>query len=214
MKLNSNVKIPISLYRIFSRAYFHLPFMVIYLYKIGFNLITIELIMAVYGVAVFLYTKFPAKAKPSFYMPCKYVLFFSEVLKCIGLLLVVLSQNVIGICIAQIFLGFGYGVAAGYDTQIINYHIDDGGKFQARSNSFMFVSLLVAGLMGSVLFDRNICFPFIASAIADLITSIVCITLPNKPGKINKINKKETRKELSYQEKSLICMYCLTRGIF
>lgn len=213
MKLNNNVKIPISLYRIFSRAYFHLPFMVIYLYEIGFNLITIELIMAVYGLAVFLYTKFPAKAKLSFYMSCKYVLLLSEILKCIGLLLVILSQNLIGICIAQMFLGFGYGIAAGGDTQIINYHIDDGGKFQAYSNSFMFASLLVAGLVGSVLYDKNICFPFIASAIANFITSIICITLPDKPGKINKINKKEIRKKFSYQEKSLICMYCFSRGI-
>lgn len=212
-KLNKNVKIPISLYRIFSRAYFHLPFMVIYLYKIGFNLITIELIMAVYGMSVFLYTKFPPNAKPMFYLPCKYVLLLSEILKCIGMLLIVFTQNVVGICIAQIFLGFGYGVAAGCDTQIINYHIDDGGKFQARSNSFMFVSLLVAGLVGSVLFDRDIYYPFIASAIADFITIIVCVALPGEPGKISKINKRELRNKLSYQEKSLVCMYCLTRGI-
>ena len=190
MKLNSHIKSQISLYRIFSRAYFHLPFMVIYLSKIGFSLITIEIIMAVYGIAVFAYTKFPTSLKPNYRFSCKYVLLISEIFKCIGLILVVLTQSFVGICIAQIFLGFGYGIAAGCDTRIINHHIDDGGKFQSRSNSLMFAALLVAGLLGSVLFNIDIRLPFIASALADIITGIVCMTLPNDPGKMETVNKK------------------------
>lgn len=213
MKLNSHIKAQISLYRIFSRAYFHLPFMVIYLYKIGFSLITIEIIMAVYGIAVFAYTKFPTSLKPNYHFSCKYVLLISEIFKCIGLILVVLTQSFVGICIEQIFLGFGYGIAAGCDTRIINHHIDDGGKFQSRSNSLMFAALLVAGLLGSVLFNIDIRLPFIASALADVITGIVCMTLPNEPGKMETVNKKGTNAKLTYQEKSLVCTYCLTRGI-
>ena len=213
MKLNKHIKAQISLYRIFSRAYFHLPFMVIYLSKIGFNLITIEVIMAVYGLAVFAYTKSPTSLKPTYHFSCKYVLLISEVFKFIGLILVVLTQNIAGICLAQIFLGFGYGIAAGCDTRIINHHIDDGGKFQSRSNSLMFVALLVAGLFGSVLFDIDIRLPFIASALADIVTGIVCMTLPNEPGKMETVSKNRTNAKLTYQEKSLVCTYCLTRGI-
>lgn len=211
--MNNHIKVQISLYRIFSRAYFHLPFMVIYLSKIGFSLITIEIIMAIYGLAVFTYTKLPTGLKPNFHFSCKYVLLISEIFKFIGLILVVLTQNIAGISIAQIFLGFGYGIAAGCDTRIINHHIDDGGKFQSRSNSLMFAALLVAGLLGSVLFNIDIRLPFIASALADVVTGIVCMTLPNEPGKIETLSQKGTDTKLTYQEKSLVCTYCLTRGI-
>ncbi len=187
--------------------------MVIYLSKIGFSLITIEVIMAVYGLAVFTCTKLPTRLKPNFHFSCKYVLLISEIFKFMGLILIVLTQNITGICIAQVFLGFGYGIAAGCDTRIINYHIDDGGTFQSRSNSLMFAALLVAGLLGSVLFNIDIRLPFIASALADVVTGIVCMTLPNKPGKIETPNNKETNTKLNYQEKSLVCTYCLTRGI-
>lgn len=211
--MNNHIKAQISLYRIFSRAYFHLPFMVIYLSKIGFSLITIEIIMAIYGLAVFTYTKLPTGLKPNFHFSCKYVLLISEIFKFIGLILVVLTQNIAGISIAQIFLGFGYGIAAGCDTRIINHHIDDGGKFQSRSNSLMFAALLVAGLLGSILFNLDIRLPFIASALADVVTGIVCITLPNEPGKMETLSQKGADTKLTYQEKSLVCTYCLTRGI-
>lgn len=211
--MNNHIKAQISLYRIFSRAYFHLPFMVIYLSKIGFSLITIEIIMAIYGLAVFTYTKLPTGLKPNFHFSCKYVLLISEIFKFIGLILVVLTQNIAGISIAQIFLGFGYGIAAGCDTRIINHHIDDGGKFQSRSNSLMFAALLVAGLLGSVLFNIDIRLPFIASALADVVTGIVCMTLPKEPGKMETLSQKGADGKLTYQEKSLVCTYCLTRGI-
>lgn len=169
--------------------------------------------MAIYGLAVFTYTKLPTGLKPNFHFSCKYVLLISEIFKFIGLILVVLTQNIAGISIAQIFLGFGYGIAAGCDTRIINHHIDDGGKFQSRSNSLMFAALLVAGLLGSVLFNIDIRLPFIASALADVVTGIVCMTLPNEPGKIETLSQKGTDTKLTYQEKSLVCTYCLTRGI-
>lgn len=187
--------------------------MVIYLSKIGFSLITIEIIMAIYGLAVFTYTKLPTGLKPNFHFSCKYVLLISEIFKFIGLILVVLTQNIAGISIAQIFLGFGYGIAAGCDTRIINHHIDDGGKFQSRSNSLMFAALLVAGLLGSVLFNIDIRLPFIASALADVVTGIVCMTLPKEPGKMETLSQKGADGKLTYQEKSLVCTYCLTRGI-
>lgn len=211
--MNNHIKAQISLYRIFSRAYFHLPFMVIYLSNIGFSLITIEIIMAIYGLAVFTYTKLPTGLKPNFHFSCKYVLLISEIFKFLGLILVVLTQNIAGISIAQIFLGFGYGIAAGCDTRIINHHIDDGGKFQSRSNSLMFAALLVAGLLGSVLFNIDIRLPFIASALADVVTGIVCMTLPKEPGKMETLSQKGADGKLTYQEKSLVCTYCLTRGI-
>ena len=213
MQLNKRIKTCLSLYRIFSRAYFHLPFLVIYLYELGFDLITIEIIMAIYGLAVFVYTKLPINMKPSTFLSCRYTLLLSEVLKCVGLLLIIITQNFAGICFSQLLLGLGYGISAGGDTRMINHHIDDGGKFQAQSNSLMFASLLIAGLAGSVLFNIDIRLPFAASALADVVTGIICVMLPKEPGK-NEVPKQQREKvKLTYREKNTICVYCLTRGI-
>lgn len=212
--LNKQIKIQISLYRIFSRAYFHLPFLVIYFYKLGFNLITIECIMAVYGLAIFMYTRvLPIKYRLSSHLSCKKILLLSEGSKCIGLLLMILVQDVFIICCAQVFLGLGYGISAGSDTRLINYYIDDGGKFQAKSNSFMFASLLIAGLTGSFLFNIDTRIPFAASIIADVITGIVCLNLPKEPGKVDLISNRKSNVQLTSTEKKYITVYCLTRGI-
>ena len=39
------------------------------------------------------------------------------------------------------------------------------------------------------------------------------MTLPNEPGKMETVRKNGTNAKLTYQEKSLVCTYCLTRGI-
>lgn len=211
--MNNRVKLGIGLYRVFSRAYFHLPFLVIYLHKLGFRISVIEVIMAIYGLAVFAYTRVPTGARATARLSSRGVMMLSEGFKCIGLIVMILFQNFIGICIAQVILGLGYGIAAGADTRIINTYIDDGGRFQARSNSFMFASLLIAGLLGSVLFNIDIRLPFAASAAAGIITIVICFVLPKGPGKLAVVNKKNGQVKLSWYEKQMIGVYCLTRGI-
>lgn len=211
--MNNRVKLGIGLYRVFSRAYFHLPFLVIYLHKLGFRISVIEVIMAIYGLAVFAYTRVPTGARATARLSSRGVMMLSEGFKCIGLVVMILFQNFIGNCIAQVILGLGYGIAAGADTRIINSHIDDGGRFQARSNSFMFASLLIAGLLGSVLFNIDIRLPFAASTAAGIITIMICLVLPKEPGKLAVDNKKNEQVKLSWYEKQMIGVYCLTRGI-
>ena len=211
--MNNRVKWGIGLYRVFSRAYFHLPFLVIYLHKLGFRVSVIEVIMAIYGLAVFAYTRFPTRVRAAARLSSRNVMMLSEGFKCIGLVVMILFQNFIGICIAQVILGLGYGIAAGADTRIINTYIDDGGRFQARSNSFMFASLLIAGLLGSILFNIDIRLPFAASAVAGVITIIICFVLPKEPGKLTVENKRNGQIKLTWYEKKMVGVYCLTRGI-
>lgn len=77
----------------------------------------------------------------------------------------------------------------------------------------MFASLLIAGLLGSVLFNIDIRLPFAASAAAGIITIMICLVLPKKPGKLAVEKKKNGRVKLSWYEKQMIGVYCLTRGI-
>ncbi|HHQ1917685.1 TPA: MFS transporter, partial [Staphylococcus aureus] len=46
----------IYLYRIFSRAYFYLPFLLIYFLIQGYSIIQLEILMASYGIAAFLFS--------------------------------------------------------------------------------------------------------------------------------------------------------------
>lgn len=77
----------------------------------------------------------------------------------------------------------------------------------------MFASLLIAGLLGSVLFNIDIRLPFAASTAAGIITIMICLVLPKEPGKLAVDNKKNEQVKLSWYEKQMIGVYCLTRGI-
>jgi len=211
--METNIKKGISLYRIFSRAYFHLPFLVIFLHKQNYSILNIEIIMAIYGVSIFLYTKLSTYSKTISFLSKNHILIISEILKIIGLFIMVISTNIIGIIFAQLFLGTGYGFSAGVDSKIINKYIDDNGKFQSKSNSYMFISLLSAGLIGSFLFNYNIELPFIASIVASLIAIVSCIIfLPNE--KITVLSEIESQKEkLTEKELEIIYNYSFPRGI-
>ncbi|HFF2507823.1 TPA: hypothetical protein ACF9WG_000788, partial [Staphylococcus aureus] len=45
----------IYLYRILSRAYFYLPFLLIYFLAQNYSIMQLEILMATYGVAAFLF---------------------------------------------------------------------------------------------------------------------------------------------------------------
>lgn len=211
--IGNNIKNGISLYRIFSRAYFHLPFLVIFLYKQNYTIFNIEFIMAIYGISIFLYSNLSKSLKINSLISHKHILIISELIKIIGLAIMLISKNITELVFSQIFLGIGYGVSAGIDSQIINKYISDNGKFQSKSNSYMFISLLTAGLLGSILFDYNIRLPFIASITASLIAILSCIILlPNDKMSICSKYRNEkipfTKKELE-----IIYIYSFSRGI-
>jgi len=211
--MENNIKRGISLYRIFSRAYFHLPFLVIFLHKQNYSIIDIEIIMAIYGISIFLYTKSSKSIKITSILSHKHILILSEFIKIIGLSIMLISKNITGLVFSQFFLGIGYGFSAGIDSQIINKYISDNGKFQSKSNSYMFISLLTAGLLGSFLFNYNIRLPFIASIAAALIAIVSCIIfLPSE--KMSIISEyKDEKKLFTKKESEIVYTYSFSRGI-
>ncbi|HCY0438239.1 TPA: hypothetical protein O7841_002921, partial [Staphylococcus aureus] len=77
----------IYLYRIFSRAYFYLPFLLIYFLIQGYSIIQLEILMASYGIAAFLFSLYKEKCFKICNLKDSNKLVVSEIFKIIGLLL-------------------------------------------------------------------------------------------------------------------------------
>lgn len=209
----NKIKLTISLYRIFSRAYFYLPFLTIFFYFKGFNILEISLVMALYGLSSFIFATF-FKNMLQKNVSYKRMFILGEACKLLGLALLIISENIITYGIAQAFLGAGYSIGAGIDSFVIYQMLnDEATTFQAKSNSYMFNTLLISGLIGSWLFDKNIYYPIMATAICTLIEIIILtLMLPNSLEK-SKNSKTKELISLKDEEKILVLSYAVLRGI-
>lgn len=208
------MKIGIILYRIGSRAYFHLPFMTIYFSHLGYDIRIISFIMAIYGGAVLVYSMLPEKYRIVYYCSSKMTLILSELIKIFGLFLFFMSNNLLVIGVAQLLLGISFGIPAGSDSKIIYKSIKDT-SFQGRSSSYMFLSLLLSALIGSLLFQKNIRLPFLFSLFAAVFTILICLLfLPEDRG-IREGKKVSNHKKLvlSAETKQTILTYGFSRGM-
>ncbi|ORN63150.1 hypothetical protein B8A18_15570, partial [Staphylococcus aureus] len=89
----------IYLYRIFSRAYFYLPFLLIYFLIQGYSIIQLEILMASYGIAAFLFSLYKEKC--------------FKICNLKGLLLLLYQNQYLILVVAQILLGLSYSMMAG-----------------------------------------------------------------------------------------------------
>ncbi|WP_285023805.1 hypothetical protein, partial [Lactococcus garvieae] len=206
----------IGFYRVLSRAYFYLPFLTIFLYKNNLSFFIISVIMAIYGCASFLFSSLFKNFFLSYLSP-KTMLLISEFLKIFGLTLILCAnKSVLIYVVAQILLGFSYSSGAGMDTKIINENIlENASEVQARTNSYMFYSLLISGLSGSFLFQKNIYFPIVATLVASVICILVILCYFRRIKKHSDIVNKEQyhANQISKEEKRLILNYSFLRGI-
>lgn len=208
------MKIGIILYRIGSRAYFHLPFMTIYFSHLGYDIRIISFIMAIYGGAVLLYSMIPEKYRIVYYCSSKMTLILSELIKIFGLFLFFMSNNLLVIGVAQLLLGISFGIPAGSDSKIIYTSIKDT-SFQGRSSSYMFLSLLLSALIGSLLFQKNIRLPFLFSLFAAVFTILICLLFLSEDRGIREGKKVSNHKKLvlSAETKQTILTYGFSRGM-
>lgn len=208
-------KIGISLYRIFSRSYFYLPFLLIFFHQKGYSIIVIEYFMACYGLGAFISNKF-IKNNFKTQNP-KQLLIVSESLKIIGLLCLSFLSNPSLIILSQLILGISYSIGAGEDTKIINSSLEnDVTDFQNISNSFMFLSLLVSGIIGGYIYNFNNVLPFLLTIIASLVSIFsIFLFLPSVLDSVNHIEKTvyKNKIDISYHAYVWISHYSIIRGI-
>lgn len=206
-------KLGIIFYRILSRAYFYLPFLLIILYSKGYSIIGIELLMSCYGIGTFVSSTFIKRYISS--IPSKRLLILSEVVKLIGLGLLSLSDSTILIVIAQLCLGASYSIGAGEDTNLIQYFLDsEATDFQNRTNGYMFISLLFSGIIGGTLYKLNPNYPIYATIIATIINTILLsLLVPLDYKKEQREFRNTTKYHLTNFEKYWVGHYVFLRGI-
>jgi hypothetical protein len=160
-------------YRIVSRLYFHLPVLFVLFFRRGATVWESELLLAVYGLSVALTaTVAPAITRR---LGAGRTVMTGELCKAAGLVLLG-AVPLVGVeAIGQVLGGIGFALATGPDSSLLVKLQPDRAaraKFQATSQSWMFISVLVAGGVGAVMFTVRpylVCYAAAAAAVIALL---------------------------------------------
>lgn len=164
-------------YRVFSRLYFHLAIIFPYLWLGGLSLPVVAAALAAYGLAI----TFVAPVAPRLLAGVeeRWAILAGEILKAAGLATLVVWPTVGGAIAGQAVGGVGYALTAGPDTRLLRALCRDGQSFdrvQANTQSYMFLSILVSGVAGALLFTVDPILPFAATlAVAPLAVAALLV---------------------------------------
>lgn len=204
-----NVKNFIKYYRILTRAYFHLPLLVFFLYELGYSFSQVISLILVYSVTSVMYLIIKQKIT---FKNIKIQLYYAEIFKVVGLLCFILfNSHIIMLAIGQICLSLNYSIGIGLDTRIINenFNGETANEIQRNTNSLMFPSLLISGIIGAFSYMVAPTLPFLLTLICSL--GIILLILNTQ------INDSPTEtKIVSHSTESytmLTLYYGITRGI-
>lgn len=165
-------------YRVISRCYFHLPVLLFYFWNIEIGMYRIIFLLAIYGLASTFSAGITAGLLKAF--SPRRIVAAGELTKALGLLLLLWSTrqsevNLPALALAQIVGGVGFTVALTTDAGLLRQVTGgDQARFmqmQSASQSWMFIATLVAGSLGSVLFDYNPQWPFLAAVVMSLLAA-------------------------------------------
>jgi len=168
-------------YRVISRLYFHLPVLFLHLYNVEMGLYNVIVLLAVYGLITTVTSNLGSTLMP--YMRQKDLVASGEMLKVVGLAVLINGTSLGGVnfwevLIAQIIGGCGFSLAISMDAGVLRNITASGGnelftRVQTKSQSMMFIATLVAGSLGSILYDYHVHWPFYASMCVSLTSSLL-----------------------------------------
>lgn len=171
-------------YRIISRLYFHLPILFVFFYLNQIDIISIEILLAAYGITISVTSQWSGPLVRR--MPHKWVIALGEVLKAVGLLMMIYFRQFESLLAAQIIGGLGYSLAQGTDSSLLrSMHGDDEidayRRHESNTAAWIFAAVLVAGTLGSILFRFDQAYPFYAAAVAALLAGLFIILIAEDP---------------------------------
>lgn len=164
-------------YRIISRCYFHLPVLLLYFWSIEMGMYRIIFMLALYGLTSTFSSGIPGWML-RFWSPRQTVM-AGELMKALGMGLMLWSTrqsevNLALLVVSQLLGGAGFTIALTTDAALLRQLTGgDQQRFmqiQTTSQSGMFIATLVAGSLGSILFDYNPQWPFIAAILVSVIS--------------------------------------------
>lgn len=161
-------------YRIVSRLYFHLPVLLVFFLLEDFSIFAAEVLLAVFGLAVTVGSAFAPRLRGR--LPRKWLVAGGELLKLAGLLLVVATGEVWAAAIGQAVNGLGYAITQMTDASLLAAVApskEANARAQSGTQGYMFLSVLVAGVVGAVMFDADRESVFYASMGAALLAALI-----------------------------------------
>lgn len=168
-------------YRIVSRLYFHLPVLFVFFVLQRFSTFGAELLLGAFGLAVTL--SFPLGARLRSRVALKWIVAGGETLKLAGLALVIATGDVWVAAAGQALNGIGFSLTQGTDPALLGKLAtspQDNATAQANTQSYMFLSVLVAGVAGAFIFHADHDAVFVASMGAALLAALI-VSLVREP---------------------------------
>lgn len=169
-------------YRVLSRAYFHLPILWVWFVESHHIRIWVAAILLATYSATLTFGAPLARRLQQFLPPARSMV-LGEIVKVAGLLgLMLAGGHVLAVLAAQLIGGIGYSMAQGPDSVLLRslYRDDETGDYaghESRSMSMVFVSVLIAGVIGGYLYSRIPASPFIASMCAGGLAAVAAVIM-------------------------------------
>jgi MFS family permease len=169
-------------YRMSSRALFHLPILWVWFVEGHHIRVWVAAILLAAYSATLTFGAPVAHRLQRFLPPARSML-LGEIVKVAGLLALVLAGgNVAAVLAAQLIGGIGYSMAQGPDSVLLRSLYRDGeaaeyGRHESRSMSMVFVSVLIAGVIGGYLYSQAPAAPFAASMCANGLAAVIAVIM-------------------------------------
>jgi len=167
-------------YRVISRFYLYLPVMVVFLLKQNLSYPEIGLVLAAYGFAVMVSKPLVGIALDIW--PKRAVLFGGEWMKCLGVAgLAWDGDSVAQLIVAQAVIGFGFACTQGTDSMLLSQWTEKSGdssayrKIESKSQSYIFIAVLVSGVAGALLAEIDIRLPFYLTIPFNFVASFLAL---------------------------------------
>lgn len=148
-------------YRFISRFYMYLPILPIILFHYGLSYIEISYVLAAHGLSIMLF-KEPVGILGKKITSNKIVIFMGEIFKSIGVVGLAFSQdNIWLLLIAQVISGLGFALTSSTESNLLLKAMkaenvqNDYREIEAKSQGLGFISMLIAGVIGSIIAKTN-----------------------------------------------------------
>lgn len=183
MTISPRELLTFSAYRSLSRLYFHMPILVPFLLPMAGGAAGAMLVLAVYAAGTAWATGSGMSVALSRRIGVKRVVIVAELLKAAGLAVIALDPGLLLVVAGQLAGGIGFGLGIGTDSMLLRARHapeDAAGlrESESRSMSVVFPSVVISGVLGSLLYVLDPRLPFALGSMAPIAAALCIASIP------------------------------------
>ena len=161
-------------FRMVSRLNFHLPVVVVFMYGIIENIVSVGILTAIYPLASAIMIGVLSKYE----FNGNHLILLGEASKFIGLIIVITEHTYLTIFLFQMLSGIGHGASISGESELTVQNSDSSvSKSQTKAFVLVYLIFAVSGVAGVFLFLNNPIYPFAASMVTNVISFAVISTV-------------------------------------